>query len=145
MRKTPSIITRQPRIVISFNGSLNLSHENNTVKRYPKLTIGYAILRGTRDRTINQDTALIPKTARPAKTNGLDIAVRSIDGAFDKLDISPTFVMPCFNRSCANAANITLNTIIVIFFNTAVSFSSCLIGFDYKVSKLLFYIQNIRP
>ncbi len=123
------------------------------------------MLRGTRDRTISHDTALIPKTARPAKTNGLDMAVRSMVGAFVRLDISPTLVIPCFRRSCANAANITLNTIKIIFFNSALSFSLwyihnrwhaignfryiiyllCLVGFDYKISDLLFYIHNICP
>ena len=117
MRKTPVAMLKHPTIVINVTGSLNMSHEKNTVTIYPKLTIGYAMLRLTRESTTSQNKALIPKIARPVRTKGVHNAVRTIDGASASLDIFPTLVMPCFNNSCPATASNTLRTIRSTLFN----------------------------
>ena len=117
MRNTPSAIARHPIMVMEVIDSLNMSHEKNTVTTYPKLTIGYAMLRLTRERTTSHDNALIPKIAKPAITMGLISAFRSIDGALVILDILPTFIIPCFSSNCAKAASSTLKNINSISFN----------------------------
>jgi hypothetical protein len=117
MRNTPSAIARHPIIVIEVMDSLNMSHEKNTVTTYPKLTIGYAMLRLTRERTTSHDNALIPKTAKPAITIGFNSAVKSMDGALVILDILPTFIIPCFSSNCPKAASSTLKNINSISLN----------------------------
>lgn len=117
MRNTPSAIARHPIMVIEVMDSLNMSHEKNTVTTYPKLTIGYAMLSLTRERTMSHDNALIPKIAKPVITIGFNRAVRSIDGALVILDILPTFIIPCFSISCPKAASSTLKNINSISLN----------------------------
>jgi len=94
MRNTPIITTAQPTSETNFSGSLKISHERITTAAYPKLTIGYAILSLTLERTINHDNALIPNTKSPKRTKGFIKAVNNFDGTDSIPDILPTFIIP---------------------------------------------------
>jgi hypothetical protein len=111
IRKTPRDTVIHPAIVIGFTGSLKMSHDRNTIIIYPKLTIGYAVLSLTRERTTSHDNALTPKTARPPRTNGFANAESSIDGAFPGLEILPTLIIPYFNNICAIEDKVILKII----------------------------------
>ncbi len=94
MRNTPRITVAHPISETNLSGSLKINHESITTAAYPKLTIGYAILSLTLERTISHDNALIPKIKSPERTKGFIKAVSNFDGTDSMLDILPTFIIP---------------------------------------------------